>query len=185
MSTKKKDMDMLNGSLWDKILAYALPLAATGVLQQLFNAADVAVVGRFTGDLGPAAMAAVGANSPVIGLIVNVFVGVSLGTNVVIANAVGKQDQDTIRKAVHTSIVFAVLGGIVLAVVGETDCRSAAVCPERTGGCAADGCPVSSDLRGRAAGDSALYFTAAIYRGLAIRGCRLRLLPYPALLMFS
>ena len=116
---KKKEIDMLSGSLWDKILLYALPLAATGILQQLFNAADVIVVGRFTGDKGAPSMAAVGANSPVIGLIVNVFAGVSLGTNVIIANAVGMKNRDTIQKAVHTSIFFSVVCGIIMAVLGE------------------------------------------------------------------
>ena len=73
---------MLNGSLGDKILMVALPLAATGILQQLFNAADIAVVGRFA---GTTAMAAVGSNAPVIGLLVNLFMGISIGANVVIA----------------------------------------------------------------------------------------------------
>ena len=98
---------MLEGTLWDKILLFALPLAATGILQQLFNAADIAVVGQFTGDRGEAAMAAVGANSPLIGLILNSFIGISLGTNVVIANAVGRRDEDVIRKAVHKHILRA------------------------------------------------------------------------------
>lgn len=110
---------MIIGSLWDKILLFAIPLAVTGILQQLFNAADVAVVGRFTGDAGPLAMAAVGANSPLIGLLLNTFIGVSLGTNVIIANAVGKGDAKDIHTAVHTSIVLALLCGTALAVLGE------------------------------------------------------------------
>lgn len=118
MKSKQK-INMLSGSLWDRILLYALPLAATGILQQMFNAADVIVVGRFTGDKGAVAMAAVGANSPVIGLIVNAFVGISLGTNVVIANATGMNDRDTIHKAVHTSVFFAIICGIVMSVLGE------------------------------------------------------------------
>ena len=76
-------MDMVNGSLGDKIIKYAIPLAVTGILQQLFNAADLAVVGRFS---GKAAMAAVGSNAPVIGLLVNLFVGISLGSNVIMQN---------------------------------------------------------------------------------------------------
>jgi len=116
---RRKEIDMLTGSIWDKILVYALPLAATGILQQLFNAADVVVVGRFTGSHGAAAMAAVGANSPVIGLIVGVFVGVSLGTNVVIANAVGMKDRKMIHQAVHTSILFALICGVIMTILGE------------------------------------------------------------------
>lgn len=115
---KKRDINMLEGSLWDKILRFALPLAATGILQQLFNAADIAVVGQFTGEKGAAAMAAVGANTPVIALILNFFIGISLGTNVVIANAIGHRDTDRVSRAVHTSIVFALLGGAVTAILG-------------------------------------------------------------------
>lgn len=109
-------MDMIHGPLAGKILAYALPLAATGILQQLFNAADVAVVGRF---VGKEAMAAVGSNSALIGLLVNLFVGISLGTNVVIANATGRGDDEEIRRAVHTSVVIAVIGGLIMTVFGE------------------------------------------------------------------
>ena len=107
---------MMTGSLWDKILFFALPLAATGILQQLFNAADIAVIGRCAGS---DAMAAVGANTPVIGLIVNTFIGISLGTNVVIANAVGRKDDDTISKTIHTSVFIAIVTGIALTVFGE------------------------------------------------------------------
>ena len=110
---------MLTGPLWNKILLYTLPLAATGILQQLFNAADMAVVGRFTGDLGPTAMAAVGSNAPVVGLALNTFMGISLGSNVVIANSVGSGDDKTVKKAVHTSVLFAVLAGIVITVFAE------------------------------------------------------------------
>ncbi len=109
-------MDMINGSLGDKIIRYALPLAVTGVLQQLFNAADLAVVGQFS---GKEAMAAVGGNAPVIGLLVNLFVGISLGSNVMIARSIGQKDNETITKTVHTSVVMALLGGALLAVLGE------------------------------------------------------------------
>ncbi len=109
-------MDMINGSLGDKIIKYALPLAVTGVLQQLFNAADLAVVGQFS---GKEAMAAVGGNAPVIGLLVNLFVGISLGSNVIIARSIGQGDKETITKTVHTSIVMALLGGALLMILGE------------------------------------------------------------------
>lgn len=109
-------MDMINGSLGDKIVKYAIPLAVTGILQQLFNAADLAVVGRFA---GKEAMAAVGSNAPVIGLLVNLFVGISLGSNVIIAKSIGQRDNENIAKAVHTSVVVAVLGGVFLAALGE------------------------------------------------------------------
>ena len=109
-------MDMINGSLGDKIIKYALPLAVTGVLQQLFNAADLAVVGQFS---GKEAMAAVGGNAPVIGLLVNLFVGISLGSNVIIARSIGQGDRETITKTVHTSVVMALLGGALLTILGE------------------------------------------------------------------
>ena len=115
--TKQRHMDMLNGPLWSKLPRYALPVAATGILGQLFNAADVAVVGNFTGELRTVAVAAVGANSPVIGLLLNLFIGIALGANVVIANAIGRGDRETVHRAVHTSIVTALVGG-VLAVCG-------------------------------------------------------------------
>lgn len=84
----KPKMDMLNGSIWNKIIQYALPVAATGILEQLFNASDLAIVGNFTGKAKTVAVAAVGANSPIIGLLLNFFIGIALGANVVIANAV-------------------------------------------------------------------------------------------------
>lgn len=119
MRSAARNTTMINGSLWNKILLFALPLAATGILQQLFNAADVAIVGRFTGDQGEAAVAAVGANSPIIGLIVNAFIGISLGTNVVIANAVGCGNTKTVKKAVHTSVLISLIIGIFISVLGQ------------------------------------------------------------------
>jgi len=112
----RKNMDMLNGSLWNKILLFVLPLAATTILQQLFNAADVAVVGRF---VGKEAMAAVGSNSPITGLVVNLFSGVALGSNVVIARQIGQGQEKDISKTVHTSILFSVLSGAAIAGIGE------------------------------------------------------------------
>lgn len=112
----EKQMDMTGGSLGDKIVKYAIPLAVTGILQQLFNAADLAVVGQFS---GKGAMAAVGSNAPVIGLLVNLFVGISLGSNVIIAKSIGQGDEEKISKAVHTSVVVALLGGLFLALLGE------------------------------------------------------------------
>ena len=112
-------IDMLHGPIWNKLPRFALPVAATAILEQLFNASDVAVVGNFTGAARTASVAAVGANSPIIGLIVNLFIGIALGANVVIANAIGREDKEAVQKAVHTSIVVALLGGAIVAVVGE------------------------------------------------------------------
>ena len=116
---QKRQLDMLHGSIWNKLPLFALPVAATAILEQLFNASDIAVVGNFTGTGKTIAVAAVGANSSIIALIVNLFVGIALGANVVIATAIGSNDRDTAQKAVHTSIVVAVLGGLFVAAVGE------------------------------------------------------------------
>lgn len=110
---------MIHGSIWNKIPRFALPVAATAILEQLFNASDVAVVGNFTGEAKTVSVAAVGANSPIISLIVNLFIGIALGTNVVIANAIGRNDRDTVRKTLHTSVLVAIFGGIFVALLGE------------------------------------------------------------------
>lgn len=116
---KTSETDILNGSVWRNIPKFALPLAATGILGQLFNASDIAIVGNFTGSNGTAAVAAVGANSPLIGLIVNLFIGISLGANVVIANAIGQNDNRTVRKTVHTSVLISIICGIAVMLGGE------------------------------------------------------------------
>ena len=90
-ATKKNPLDMLHGSIWDKLPKFALPVATTAILEQLFNASDVAIVGNFTGS---ESTTAVGANSPIIGLIVNL-----LGANVVIAHAIGRGGKETVEKA--------------------------------------------------------------------------------------
>lgn len=116
---KKQNLDMLNGSIWNKLPVFALPIAATGILEQLFNASDIAIVGNFAQTDKTAAVAAVGANSPIIGLILNLFIGIALGANVVIANAIGRDDKQTVQKAVHTSMVVSVIGGVLVAIIGE------------------------------------------------------------------
>lgn len=112
----KKTVDMTHGSMWDKILLLALPLAFSGILQQLFNAADVAVVGQF---VGKQAMAAVGANSPVVNAMITLFTGISLGANVIISRYTGKGDRDNAENGAHTAIVIAIVCGIVMTFIGE------------------------------------------------------------------
>lgn len=119
MSKKKASIDMLNGSIWNKLPLFALPVAATAILEQLFNASDVAIVGNFTGENRTISVAAVGANSFIISLMVNFFIGIALGATVVIANAVGRKDDNAVHRAVHTAIIMAVLGGIFVAIGGE------------------------------------------------------------------
>ncbi len=120
---QKKQLDILHGSIWNKLPQFALPIAATAILEQLFNASDVAVVGNFTGLQRTAAVAAVGANSAVIGLIVNLFIGIALGSNVVIAHAVGQGEKDVVKKAVHTSVLVSLIGGVLVGLLGELIAR--------------------------------------------------------------
>ena len=119
LQLKKQPLDMLHGSIWDKLPMYALPVAATAILEQLFNASDLAVVGNFTGADKTVAVAAVGANTAIIALIVNLFVGIALGANVVIANAIGRNDRAAVQKAVHTSVVLSLVGGVLVTILGE------------------------------------------------------------------
>ncbi len=116
---KRHEPDLLHGSLWNKIPLFALPVAATAILEQLFNASGVAVVGNFTGSNSTIAVAAVGANSPIVGLILNLFIGIALGANVVIATAIGRGDHETVGRAVHTAILMALAGGVLVALLGE------------------------------------------------------------------
>ena len=112
---KKAPVDMLNGSLWNKIILFALPLAATSILQQLFNSADVAVVGQFSGSI---ALAAVGVNAPIINVLVNLFVGVSVGSNVLISRLLGAGEKNAVEKAVHTSVFISIIFGFFVGALG-------------------------------------------------------------------
>ena len=116
---KHGQIDMLHGPIWNKLPRFALPIAATAILEQLFNASDVAVVGNFTGGLKTIAVAAVGANSPVIGLVLNLFIGIALGVNVVIATAAGRGDAEAVRRTVHTAVTMSVVCGALIAAAGE------------------------------------------------------------------
>ncbi len=106
---------MLSGSLLDKIVIFALPLAISSILQQLFNAADLAVVGRFASS---EAMAAVGSNSSVIGLLISFFIGLSVGANALIAMEIGRGRNDQIKETVHTVIAVSLIAGIALVFIG-------------------------------------------------------------------
>lgn len=114
-NTTKAKVDMLNGPLFMKILIFALPLAASSLLQQLFNSVDVAVVGRFASSK---ALAAVGSNAPVISLLINLFIGISMGANVVISNHLGQRDEQSIRHAISTITLVAAISGLLLMCIG-------------------------------------------------------------------
>ncbi|WP_293835287.1 MATE family efflux transporter [uncultured Parolsenella sp.] len=114
----RRRLDMLRGSLWRTIPAFALPVALTGILEQMSSLIDTMMVGHLSGEAGPAAMAAVGSNTPITSLLLNLFIGIALGTNVVIANAIGSGDKDTVHKAVHSSVSLTAFG-VVVTIVGE------------------------------------------------------------------
>lgn len=106
---------MCNGPIFTKIILFALPLMASGVLQLLFNAADIIVVGRFAGS---ESLAAVGSTSSLINLLVNVFIGLSVGANVLVARYYGGQNRRDLEETVHTSMVVAAVGGVILIAAG-------------------------------------------------------------------
>lgn len=109
-------MDLTEGSLWDKVLLLALPIALMNVLQQLFNTADIAVVGRLVGN---DALAAVGCAGPVVTLFITIFSGLSVGANAVIARRIGEGDETRIRESVNGAIVIALLAGVLIMIIGE------------------------------------------------------------------
>ena len=108
-------MDMIHGPLAGKLLLFAIPLMLSSMLQLLFNAADIVVVGRFA---GKEALAAVGSNTALINLVTNLFIGLSVGANVVIANYLGAGKKEEICKTLHTGIVMALMAGFFVLVVG-------------------------------------------------------------------
>ncbi len=108
-------MDMLHGPLWGKIFMFTVPLIASGILQQSFNAVDVAMVGRYSTSQ---AIAAVGSNGPIISILVNLFLGIAVGANVVIANYLGQRDHNAVRRSISTVAVIAILSGLLLLGLG-------------------------------------------------------------------
>ncbi len=120
MITRTKDTDMCNGPIVGKILLFALPIMAMNILQLLFNAADMIVVGRFS---GKEALAAVGATGSIINLIVNLFMGLSVGTSVIVAQDYGAGRQESISKSVHTSIAVSMIGGCFVMLLGLLLCN--------------------------------------------------------------
>ncbi len=111
----KRNIDMLNGSLFKNVIAYTIPIILTGLLQLLFNAADLVIVGRYCGSIS---VAAVGATGSITNLIVNLFIGLSVGAGVVVAQALGARDNRKAHKTVHTAIPTALVGGVILTIVG-------------------------------------------------------------------
>ena len=112
---KSYEIDMCNGPLLGKICMFALPLALSSILQLLFNAADIVVVGNFAGS---SALAAVGSTGSLINLIVNLFIGLSVGTNVLVAKYYGAGNTKELSDTVHTSIAVSIVAGIILVFIG-------------------------------------------------------------------
>lgn len=117
---KNYEMDMCSGSILKKMLMFAIPLMCSSILQLLFNAADIIVVGRFAGDNS---LAAVGSNTALINLLTNLFVGLSIGANVIAARHYGANQTDELGKTVHTSILLSLYSGVVLTIAGVVFAR--------------------------------------------------------------
>lgn len=119
-ASKPKEMDMLNGGLAGKLILFAIPLAFSSILQQLFNSADVAVVGRFAGDT---ALAAVGSCVALVGIFVNLIVGLSVGPNAALATLIGQKKREQINGMLHTILTFGTILGILLMCLGMLSAR--------------------------------------------------------------
>ena len=122
MKNSKYEIDMCNGSIMDKLISFSLPLMLSGILQLMFNAVDIIVVGRFS---GKQALAAVGSTTALINVFTNLFIGISLGANVLAARfyAMGKSKE--MSETVHTSITLAMVSGVIMAFVGVLFARGA------------------------------------------------------------
>ena len=117
MAASIEQVNMTEGALLPKVIRFSLPLAATGVLQLLFNAADVIVVGKFA---GATALAAVGATTTLINLLVNVFMSISVGVNILVARYLGCQEDDHVRRCVHTTFALSFVLGMIVMIAGLT-----------------------------------------------------------------
>ena len=122
MKNNKYEIDMVNGSIMDKLISFALPLMISGILQLAFNAVDIIVVGQFSGSKS---LAAVGSTTALINVFVNLFMGISLGANVLAARFYAAGKDDEMSKTVHTAIMIALISGIVMGVVGVIFARGA------------------------------------------------------------
>ena len=118
---KTYEIDMCSGAILPKLLQFALPLMCSSILQLLFNAADIIVVGRWAGDNS---LAAVGSNAAIINLLVNLFVGLSVGANILAARFYGAGEKEGLRQTVHTAMLLGLVSGFFLAVIGACGART-------------------------------------------------------------
>ena len=114
-SHTNKKVEMCSGPILKNLIVYTVPVVLTGILQLFFNAADVIVAGRFCGST---AIAAVGATTSLTALIVNFFLGFSIGVSVTTATAAGAKDTRTLYRTIHTTITISIIGGLILLVAG-------------------------------------------------------------------
>ncbi len=124
MKNNKYEIDMCNGTLMDKLISFAIPLMLSGMLQLMFNAVDIIVVGRFTGST---ALAAVGSTTALISTFTNLFIGVSLGANVLAARFYATGKSKEMSETVHTAIALAAISGVVMCIIGIAAAREALV----------------------------------------------------------
>lgn len=127
MAQSNTNIDILHGSLWRDIPLFALPVAITGILEQLSNLIDTLMIGHFSPDGGTLGMAAVGSTTPIATLLIMLFVGLSLGANVTIAHAIGAGNRDRANRCAHTAVVLALLG-IVVTILMEIASRPLMQC---------------------------------------------------------
>lgn len=118
---KNYEIDMCSGAILPKLLQFTLPLMFSSILQLLFNAADIIVVGRWAGDNS---LAAVGSNTSLISLLTNLFIGLSVGANILAARFYGAREEENLRQTVHTAMLLSLLGGVLLSVVGIFGART-------------------------------------------------------------
>ena len=125
--TKSFEIDMCNGTLMDKLISFSIPLMLSGILQLMFNAVDIIVVGRFAGS---ESLAAVGSTTALINVFTNLFIGISLGSNVLAARYYAAGKEREMSETVHTSIALAFVSGMIMAVVGLLFSRLALIASE-------------------------------------------------------
>ena len=114
-TVRSRNRSMLEGPLFVNIILYTIPIILTSVLQLLFNAADLVVVGRFCGSVS---VAAVGSTTAITNLLVNFFIGLSVGTGVTVAHGIGSRRENVVHNTVHTALPVALLAGALLTLVG-------------------------------------------------------------------
>lgn len=136
MKSSKYELNMTQGSILKNLIRFAVPMLLANVLQHLYNAADIIVVSRWSGST---AMASVGSTSALTNLLVNFFVGMAIGTTVIVSRRFGADDKKALDKAVHTSVMFGIILGLLVCLIGETLCRPLLCLLDTPGGEVLDG----------------------------------------------